>query len=97
MIMVLNLLLAIIITFLVTVIASPFFIKHMRRLQYGQQIRTVGPTQHSIKAGTPTMGGIIFIVSAVVVSLILAVFTPLLYAVLLVTIGCGLIGFLDDL
>lgn len=95
--MVLNLLLAIIITFLITVIASPIFIKHMRRLQYGQQIRTVGPTQHSIKAGTPTMGGIIFIVSAVVVSLILAGFTPLLYAVLLVTIGCGLIGFLDDL
>ncbi len=94
--MALNLLTAFIITFLITVIVSPVFIKNMRRLQYGQQIRAVGPAQHAVKAGTPTMGGLVFILSAVLVSFILVGFSPLLFAVLLVTLGCGLIGFLDD-
>ncbi len=82
--------------FVITALFSPLFIKNMRRLQYGQQIREDGPVNHSVKAGTPTMGGLVFIPAAILASIALTGFSPALYAVLLVTLGCGLIGFLDD-
>ena len=94
--MVLAIMMAVIVSFLITAAACPLFIKRMLLMQYGQQIRTDGPNHHSVKAGTPTMGGIIFILTAALVSLILVGPAPQLFAVLLVTLGCGLIGFLDD-
>ena len=87
---------ALVLTFLITVITCPIFIKRMRLLQYGQQIREDGPVSHSGKAGTPTMGGVVFILAAALVSIILAGRSPLVYALLLVMLGCGLLGFLDD-
>lgn len=87
---------ALALTFLITAITCPFFIKRMRLLQYGQQIREDGPVSHSGKAGTPTMGGVVFILAAALVSVILAGQSPLVYALLLVMLGCGLLGFLDD-
>ncbi len=83
-------------TFIVTVIACSFFIKRMKQLQFGQQIRTDGPLAHSTKAGTPTMGGAVFILIAALAALIAAGLSPLLYTVLLVALGCGLVGFMDD-
>lgn len=94
--MVIAVITAILSTFIVTVIACPIFINRMRLLQYGQQIREDGPSRHSGKAGTPTMGGAVFIPAAAAVSLIMAGKSPVLYLILLVTLGCGLIGFLDD-
>ncbi len=94
--MVVKMLMAIIIAFLTTAILSSVFIKLMLRLQYGQQIREIGPERHQVKAGTPTMGGIIFILTALLISLLLGGFSPLMFAVILVTLGCGLIGFFDD-
>jgi len=82
--------------FIITAALSPLLIRNMRRLQFGQQIREDGPAQHSVKAGTPTMGGLLFIPAAILISIVLLGFSPALYAVLLVTLGCGLIGFLDD-
>ena len=87
---------ALVLTFLITVITCPIFIKRMRLLQYGQQIREDGPVSHSGKAGTPTMGGVVFILATALVSIILAGRSPLVYALLLVMLGCGLLGFLDD-
>ncbi len=87
---------ALALTFLITVATCPFFIKRMRLLQYGQQIREDGPASHSGKAGTPTMGGVVFILAAALISIILAGRSPLVYALLLVMLGCGLLGFLDD-
>ncbi len=83
-------------TFLLTVIVTPLFIKAMKSLQYGQQIRADGPRLHAVKAGTPTMGGLIFIPAAVLTSIIFAGTSPFFYGALLVTLGCMLIGFLDD-
>ncbi len=83
-------------SFLATVTACSYFIKHMQSLQYGQQIRDDGPKSHSAKAGTPTMGGAVFIIVAALAGIIAAGSSPLLYVVLLVTLGCGLIGFFDD-
>ncbi len=83
-------------TFLITVIACPFFIKRMKQLQFGQQIRTDGPVTHSTKAGTPTMGGVVFILIAALAALIVSGLSPLLYPLLLVALGCALVGFIDD-
>jgi phospho-N-acetylmuramoyl-pentapeptide-transferase len=94
--MVVKIFLAVILTFLFIVFTCPLFIKSMKRLQYGQQIRDDGPSHHSIKAGTPTMGGIIILFAAFLFSIILSGSSPLLYLLFLITLGCGLIGFLDD-
>ncbi|MGM0651292.1 MAG: phospho-N-acetylmuramoyl-pentapeptide-transferase [Bacillota bacterium] len=85
-----------ILTFLITIISYPLFIKRMRLLQYGQQIREDGPSSHSQKAGTPTMGGVVFVIAATLVSIIFKGQYTLIYALLLVMLGCGLLGFLDD-
>lgn len=69
----------------------------LKRKKIGQNIREVGPKSHLKKAGTPTMGGIIFIISALILSLI---YLPLdrleVWIVILSTIGFGAIGFIDD-
>ncbi|ELS00012.1 phospho-N-acetylmuramoyl-pentapeptide-transferase [Gloeocapsa sp. PCC 73106] len=68
----------------------------LSKLKAGQIIQTDGPPTHQQKAGTPTMGGIFFIPVAIIVSLIIAPTTPELIALSLVTLGYGLIGWLDD-
>ncbi|HSW36227.1 MAG TPA: phospho-N-acetylmuramoyl-pentapeptide-transferase, partial [Candidatus Limnocylindrales bacterium] len=83
-------------SFFVTVFACPFYIRKVRRLQYGQQIRDDGPAWHAYKAGTPTMGGVVFVLVALAVLLIIVRPTPLLFAVIFVTFGCSLLGFVDD-
>lgn len=69
----------------------------LKRKKIGQNIREVGPKSHLKKAGTPTMGGIIFIIGALILSLI---FLPLdrleVWIVIISTIGFGAIGFIDD-
>ena len=86
--------------FIVTVILAPFGIPMLRRLKFGQSIREEGPQSHMKKAGTPTMGGLIFIVSIIATTLIVGIwkdlFTTQTSVLLLVFIGFGIIGFLDD-
>ena len=94
--MVVKIISAALLTFLATVIVCPFFINRMKQLQYGQQIRDDGPARHSLKAGTPTMGGVVMLLAATAVSIIFAGKSPVLYLLLIITLGCGLIGFLDD-
>ncbi len=94
--MVVKIISAALLTFLATAIVCPFFINRMKQLQYGQQIRDDGPARHSLKAGTPTMGGMVMLLAAAAVSIIFAGKSPVLYLLLMVTLGCGLIGFLDD-
>lgn len=86
--------------FLVTVVLSPFFIPFLRRLKFGQSIREEGPKSHQKKSGTPTMGGIVFILSIVLTTIVMTgKFTDLsahTMILLLVLVGFGLLGFLDD-
>lgn len=88
------------VAFLATVILAPVAIPLLRRLKFGQSIREEGPQSHMKKAGTPTMGGIIFLISiiltTVVVGNILNLFTTQTVVLLLVLVGFGLLGFLDD-
>lgn len=94
--MVIQITTALVLTFLITLISCPLFINRMKLLQYGQQIREDGPTRHAGKAGTPTMGGLIILLTAALISIIMTGRSPVLYLLLLITLGIGLIGFLDD-
>jgi len=86
--------------FLITVLISPIFIPFLRRLKFGQSIREEGPQSHKKKSGTPTMGGIMILLSITVTTLIMtnkfAEPTIKTYLLLFVTLGFGLLGFLDD-
>lgn len=82
--------------FFVSLVLSPLFISLLRRFHFGQQIREDGPRRHRKKAGTPTMGGVIFLLAVLPVTLLLAPRTTELYLLLLLTVGSGLIGFADD-
>ncbi|RPF56081.1 phospho-N-acetylmuramoyl-pentapeptide-transferase [Aquisalibacillus elongatus] len=96
------LLLTIGIAFLFTVIISPIIIPFLRRLKFGQSIREEGPQSHQAKSGTPTMGGVLIILSIIFTTLVMAfkyepmTMTSELFILLFVLIGYGLIGFLDD-
>jgi phospho-N-acetylmuramoyl-pentapeptide-transferase len=67
-----------------------------RRRQFGQQIRVDGPARHLKKAGTPTAGGVVFLIAAGSALLIAANFNPSLWIAFLLTLGSALIGWLDD-
>jgi phospho-N-acetylmuramoyl-pentapeptide-transferase len=58
--------------FIIAVIIAPPSIAYMHKLKFGQEIRDEGPAWHSKKSGTPTMGGIIFIISCTLATLIMA-------------------------
>jgi len=90
------LIITIIAAFLIAVLIGPLFIPVLRRLKFGQSIREEGPQSHQKKAGTPTMGGSIIILALIFTVLKFAVLSDEVYFLLLVTLGYGLIGFLDD-
>ena len=86
--------------FLIRVLLSPIFIPFLRRLKFGQSIREVGPKSHQKKSGTPTMGGIMILFSIIITTVVMtgkfSEPTVKTYLLLLVTVGFGLLGFLDD-
>lgn len=86
----------VLIAFAISVVLGPLFIGLLRRLRLGQQIRADGPAHHLKKAGTPTAGGIIFLLAAGTGLLIRGSYTSLLGLALLLTLGSALIGWLDD-
>jgi phospho-N-acetylmuramoyl-pentapeptide-transferase len=83
--------------FLICFILGPWVIRKMSYLQIGQYIQEDGPPTHHKKAGTPTMGGTLIIFSIIVSTLLWANLTNYyIWIVLLVTLGYGGIGFIDD-
>jgi phospho-N-acetylmuramoyl-pentapeptide-transferase len=82
--------------FAVSVILSPFVIPFLRKLKVGQTERAEGVQSHLKKAGTPTMGGLIILISILVTSLFFVGRYPRIIPVLFLTLGFGVIGFLDD-
>lgn len=82
---------------LVSLILSPIFIIYSKRLQFRQHIREDGPQKHLSKAGTPTMGGVVFILAGIIPIFFLKQDLGLIfYLCLLVTLGNAFIGWLDD-
>ena len=86
----------VIVSFALSVIMGPVIIPVLRRLKMGQTEREEGVKSHLKKAGTPTMGGVIILLSVVVTSVIYIKDYPNIIPILFVTLGFGLIGFLDD-
>lgn len=95
-----KLLVTLFISFLLVVLLSPLFIPFLKRLKFGQSIREEGPKSHMKKSGTPTMGGIMILISLVVTTAAVVFeslsFTPELLLLLFVTISYGILGFIDD-
>ncbi|AQT83863.1 phospho-N-acetylmuramoyl-pentapeptide- transferase MraY [Paenibacillus larvae subsp. larvae] len=84
------------VAFVLALIMGPLFIPILRRMKFGQQVRTEGPKAHLKKQGIPTMGGIIIMLALALASLRFAEFDIQLLILLIATLGYGLIGFLDD-
>ena len=90
--------LGLILSIILSLVAGPIAIPLLRKLKFGQNIREEGPESHLKKAGTPTMGGVIFILSSLIVMLILGYkFNDKAMIALYSLIAFGFIGFLDDL
>ncbi len=80
-----------------SIVLGPWLINKLRELQIGQHIREEGPKSHQKKAGTPTMGGVLIVVSIVVPSLLWAnLRNPYLWVALFGLVAFGAIGFWDD-
>mgnify|MGYP001127948491 FL=1 len=88
--------LAVIIAFAVSAALCPIVIPFLHKLKFGQQVREDGPQAHLKKQGTPTMGGLIILSSIVITSLFYMKDYPRIIPVLFMTVGFGIIGFLDD-
>ncbi|WP_346663905.1 phospho-N-acetylmuramoyl-pentapeptide-transferase [uncultured Merdimonas sp.] len=86
----------VLIAFALSVVMGPVIIPILRRLKMGQTERVDGVQSHLKKAGTPTMGGVIILLSVVITSVFYIPGYPKIIPILFVTLGFGLIGFLDD-
>lgn len=99
--MALKLAATLVISFLVTIFIGSFLVPWLRKIKAGQEIREVGPTWHKSKAGTPTMGGVMFI-TGIILACLTTGFTLMLEGefghiyVLVFSLAFGAIGFLDD-
>lgn len=96
---------SLIITFIVSIILGIIIIPILRKLKVGQIERDDGPKSHLKKQGTPTMGGIIIIIAMVLVAIGICIYFTIngqitiahkILPVLLLTLGFGMIGFIDD-
>ena len=81
---------------LICIFLSPKFIAFLQQREFGQFIREEGPAKHHVKAGTPTMGGIILVFSISIPFLILSEYDWRSVGVFGALVGCALLGFTDD-
>jgi len=89
--------LTLLVSFTIPIITLPFFIKYLKKHNVGQEIRQEGPDLHQHKMGTPTMGGVIIILTLAMVVLIFVPYNKYVLWSLAATVGFGLIGLIDDL
>src|SRR5262244_4249668 len=79
------------------IVLGPWLINKLRQFQIGQYIREEGPKSHQKKAGTPTMGGVLIVISIIVPTLLWADLTnPFIWLAIFATVAFGSIGFADD-
>ena len=91
-----NIYLAFLISFIISAVIMPALIPLLKRLKFGQTIREIGPSWHKKKNGTPTMGGIAFLISSVAAALFLDGASAEVRLGALTALAFGLIGFADD-
>ena len=88
--------LALIVSFILSALLVHAAIPILHRLKFGQEVRDDGPQAHLKKQGTPTMGGCAFLTALTAVGIVLGIRHPAVWPVLLLTLGFGLTGFIDD-
>lgn len=93
---VVRLILSVIIGFGVSLSLGPLLIPLFRRMKFGQTVRQVGPESHMKKQGTPTMGGVLFLLPLAVAIPLLDRSSPLAWSLVFLIFGYGAIGFADD-
>jgi phospho-N-acetylmuramoyl-pentapeptide-transferase len=88
---------AVLTALILSLVLGPWFVSALRRLSIGQSIRDEGPEHHQVKAGTPTMGGLLILFSLLVPTMLWADLTnPLVWVAVVLTTAFGAIGFADD-
>ena len=85
-----------VVSFFLSVILCRVFIPILKKLKFGQQVRQEGNPEHYKKQGTPTMGGIAYLIAFVIAALIFAFRYTEMIPVLILTIAFGIVGFVDD-
>ena len=88
--------LAVVFAMVVTMVLTPLWIKFLKSSHIGQQVRADGPESHLVKQGTPTMGGVIMLVSVILTALVVGHPTPETFALLIATVLTGCLGLIDD-
>ena len=87
-------------SFAIVTAAMPLFIGYFQMKKYGQEIRGEGPKWHNVKAGTPTMGGFVFLIAALITAVWVGAWqkqlTASLFILLFIILVYGALGFLDD-
>jgi phospho-N-acetylmuramoyl-pentapeptide-transferase len=89
-------LLAGVLSMVISIVAGPKFIEFLRQNEFGQQIREEGPQGHVVKQGTPAMGGLLIMIAMSIPFLIFSGRTVPAVTAFFVTLGCAAIGFIDD-
>ena len=87
---------AIVVAIAVTMVLMPAWIKFLKSSHIGQQVRADGPESHLVKQGTPTMGGVIMLISVILTALVVGHPTPETFALLIATVLTGCLGLIDD-
>ena len=88
--------LAVLISFCLSAFLGPLMIPYLKKMRIGQTVRGDGPSAHLVKNGTPTMGGLLILLSVTVTTLLFLRDYTGTTPVLLLTVGFGMVGFLDD-
>ncbi|MCR5527308.1 MAG: phospho-N-acetylmuramoyl-pentapeptide-transferase [Lachnospiraceae bacterium] len=94
--MVIGFFIALAVAFILSALLGIVVLPGLRRLKASQTEREEGPASHKVKTGTPTMGGIIFIVAFVLVAGFFAIDNKNIIPIIIATLGFGLVGFIDD-
>ena len=87
---------AVLISFALSALGGPLAIPFLKRLKCGQTVREDGPATHLKKTGTPTMGGLLILSSVTITCLPFLRNRPRMVPVFFLTLGLGIVGFLDD-
>ena len=81
---------------LFSLVITPIWIRILKKSHIGQQVRIEGPESHYVKQGTPTMGGLVMLISLVLTITIMGFWSPQITALVLAILAAGLLGFIDD-
>ena len=83
-------------SFILTFFLSLVIIPYLKKLHIGQIVRSDGPESHLKKSGTPTMGGIMILITLLFIGVILSINNSILWLVLIAAVGSGIVGAIDD-